>query len=144
MGGSSIDKRIEGRKIKVLLCVSEIDGHDRGLKYIARKLVESGMEVVYMDYGLTEEIVDAAIQEDVDVIGISGSTGGHLTVISDLKESLKAREADDKLVIIGGIIPSPDIPALQEMGIGGIFGPGISADEVINYILENLQERTTV
>lgn len=144
MVGVYIDKGIRERKIRVLLCVSEIDGHDRGLKYIAKKLAEAGMEVVYITYELFEEIAVTSIQEDVDVIGISSSTGGHITVISSLMESLKAKGADDKLVIVGGIIPSTDIPTLQEMGVGRLFGPGTRGDEVVNYILENSGKKTQV
>jgi methylmalonyl-CoA mutase C-terminal domain/subunit len=141
MAGKSIDKGIQERKIRVLLCVSEIDGHDRGLKYIAKKLAEAGMEVVYISYKIIEEIVDTAIQEDVDAIGISSSTGGHLGVISDLMELLKAKGVDNKLVIAGGIIPTVDIPILQEMGVGRVFGPGTHSHEVVRYILENVDKK---
>jgi len=142
MAGKSIDKGIKERKIRVLLCVSEIDGHDRGLKYIAKKLAEAGMEVVYISYKIIEEIVDTAIQEDVDAIGISSSTGGHLGVISDLMALLKAKGVDNKVVIAGGIIPTVDIPILQEMGVGRVFGPGTHGHEVVHYILENVAKKT--
>ena len=125
-------------KLRVLLCVATIDGHDRGIKYIARKLRDAGMEVVYTTYDIIEEIVDAAIQEDVDVIGISSSTASHTTLFSDIIESLKAKDAGDKLVIAGGVIPTADIPILKKIGVKEVFGPGTSGDEVVDFIRTNL------
>lgn len=133
-----IDKGIQP-KIRVLLCVAMIDGHDRGVKYIARKLRDAGMEVVYTTYDLIEEIADVAIQEDVDVIGISSSTASHTTIFSDVIQSLKAKGAEDKLVIAGGVIPTADIPILQKVGVRAVFGPGTSGDEVVNFILANFE-----
>lgn len=129
-----IDKGVQ-TKIRVLLCVATIDGHDRGVKYIARKLRDAGMEVVYTTYDLIGEIVDVAIQEDVDVIGISSSTASHATLFSDVMELLKTKGAGDKLVIAGGVIPTADIPVLEEVGVRAVFGPGTSGDEVVDFIL---------
>lgn len=128
------DRETQKIKIKVLLCLSEMDGHDRGVRYIVKKLVEAGMEVVFITYGMNHEIIDTAIQENVDVIGISSSTGGHLSVISDITIALKARKIDDKLIIVGGIVPDADIPALLQMGVGKVFGPGTQSKDVANYI----------
>ncbi len=136
-----INKDVQREKTRVLLCVSEIDGHDRGVKYIAKKLTEAGMEVVYVSYALPEEISDAAIQEDVNVIGLSSSTGGYMAVVSDLMELLKTKGADDKLVIVGGIIANADVPALEKMGVGRVFGPGTSGNEVVDYLLVYLGSR---
>jgi methylmalonyl-CoA mutase C-terminal domain/subunit len=133
-----ISKSAHERRIRVLLTKNVLDAHDRGMKYIAKKLVEAGMEVVLASFGVAEDIVNTAIQEDVDVIGMSISTGGYMVIISDLMESLKARGMDDKLVIVGGVIPTEDLPALQEIGVGSVFGPGTLSDEVINYILKNI------
>jgi methylmalonyl-CoA mutase C-terminal domain/subunit len=133
-----ISKSAHERRIRVLLTKNVLDAHDRGMKYIAKKLVEAGMEVVLASFGVAEDIVNTAIQEDVDVIGMSISTGGYMVIISDLMESLKARGMDDKLVIVGGVIPTEDLPALQEIGVGSVFGPGTLSDEVVNYILKNI------
>ncbi len=140
MAGGSTDKVIRERRTRVLLCVLEIDGHDRGLKYIAKTLAEAGMEVVYITFRTIEEIVSAAIQEEVDVIGISSSIGGHMTTIRDLMESLRLKGVDDKLVMLGGIIPTADIGGLREMGIGKVFGPGANGHEVIDYILKSVKK----
>ena len=123
------------RPIKVLVAKPGLDGHDRGVKYIARKLRDAGMEVVYTTYDLIGEIVDVAIQEDVDVIGISSSTASHATLFSDVMELLKTKGAGDKLVIAGGVIPTADIPVLEEVGVRAVFGPGTSGDEVVDFIL---------
>ena len=140
MDGMYITKNAK-RKIKVLLCVATIDGHDRGVKYIARKLRDAGMEVVYITYDLIEEIIDSAVQEDVDVIGISSSTASHTTLFSDVIQLLKTKGVEDKLVIAGGIIPTADVPILQEVGVSAVFGPGTSGDEVVNFIFSSFENK---
>jgi methylmalonyl-CoA mutase C-terminal domain/subunit len=137
------DKGIQ-TKIRVLLCVATIDGHDRGVKYIARKLRDAGMEVVYTTYDMIGEIVDVAIQEDVDVIGISSSTASHATLFSDVMELLKTKGAGDKLVIAGGVIPTADIPVLEEVGVRAVFGPGTSGDEVVDFILAHFDAEKNI
>lgn len=134
-----IDESIQ-IKIRVLLCVATIDGHDRGVKYIARKLRDAGMEVVYTTYDLVKEIVDVAIQEDVDVIGISSSTASHTTLFSDVIDLLKVKGVEDKIVIAGGIIPTADVPILKKAGVKAVFGPGTSGDEVVKFILANFKD----
>ncbi len=141
MAGEYTDKSFRERKIRVLLCVSFIDGHDRGLKYIAKQLLEAGMEVIYITYEFVEEIVAATIQEDVDVVGVSTSTSSHMTLFPDLINSLKAKEAGGVLIIAGGIIPTTDVPRLQEIGVDKVFGPGTFGDEVVRFIRETLQRR---
>lgn len=137
MAGASItDKSMQGRKIRVLLCVSVLDGHDRGLKYIAKKIAEAGMEVVYVTYEDVEEIAMTAVQEYVDVIGVSTSTGGHMVLFADLLASLRSKKLGHILVIGGGVVPSADIPRLREMGVMGIFGPGTHGDKVVEFIKE--------
>lgn len=121
-------------KIKVLMCISEIDGHDRGPKYVTTSLKDAGMEVVLITYKVIEEVVNTAIQEDADIIGISSYTGGHMTTIADLMKLLKEKGHEHILVLLGGIIPNEDRPALKEMGVGEIFGPGTLADKIIDYI----------
>lgn len=141
MVGSSTDKTDRWRRIRVLLCISEIDGHDRGLKYIAKKLQEDGMEVIYTTFQTAEEIAKVAIQESADVIGLSSSTGGHTTYISDLTSFLRKQGEGEILIIAGGIIPTVDIPGLKEMGVERVFGPGTHGYEVVNYIRGKLDER---
>lgn len=125
---------ITGNKIKVLIGLSEIEGHDRGPKYVTTILKNAGMEVVLIFYKRIQEVVDAAIQEDVDVIGISSYTGAHMTTMADLIKLLKTEGRGDILVLLGGIIPTQDKLQLKEMGVGEIFGPGTIADTIIDYI----------
>lgn len=129
------------RKIRVLVAKPGLDGHDRGAKVVARALRDAGMEVIYTGLRQTpEQIVNAAIQEDVDVIGLSCLSGAHNTLFSKVMELLKAKEAEDIKVICGGIIPPDDHAALQAIGIDGIFTPGTSTQDIIHYIEENVTE----
>lgn len=124
-----------GERIKrVLLTKAEQDCHDRGVRYIATKLREAGYEVIYTNYLYPEEILNTAIQEDVDVIGLSSSCLGHMPVLAYLKDGLGKEGRDDILIIVGGIIPDDDLEPLRTMGIQGIFGPGSTANELIEYI----------
>ena len=129
----------DGKKIRVLLTKSRIDGHDRGVKYMARKLTEAGMEIIFTRYMNPEDIVGTAEQEDADVIGISFSVGGHTIVTSQVIDLMKKRGMWDTLVIVGGIIPEDDVPQLLEMGVGKTFGPGSYADDAIQYIESNIR-----
>ncbi len=121
-------------KIKVLLTKAYLDAHDRGMRYVAQRLMEAGMEVVLTRYGAIPEIVTTALQEDVDVVGISCSTGGHLIVCSKVIELLRKHNAKGKLVILGGIIPDDDRAELQEIGVAKSFGPGSDPQHIIDYI----------
>ena len=125
------------RKIRVVLAKSEVDIHDRGVKYLANKLKENGMEVIYILFSVPKQIVNVAIQEDADVIGLSSSIGGHMYVLSEVIKLLKAQEIDI-LTIVGGIIPNTDLPELHKMGIDGIFGPGRPVDDSIDYIRKRI------
>lgn len=121
-----------GGPIKVLLAKPGLDGHDRGAKVIAIGLKEAGMEVVYMGLHQTvEAIVQAAVQEDVDIIGISILTGGHLPICRRLMELLAEEGADDIAVCVGGVIPKRDVPALQTLGVRGIFPGGAPIDDIV-------------
>lgn len=122
------------KKIRVLLTKSQLDGHDRGVRYIARKLREAGMEVIFTRYRNPNEIVNSALQEDVDVIGISFSVGGHTVVSAEVIKSLKEKNIGNIPIIIGGIIPGDDMAELREMGVSGVFGPGSSASEIIEHM----------
>jgi len=139
MAGAFIDSTDQERKVRVLLAVSVLEGHDRGLKYIAKRIAEDGMEVIYITYEQVEEVADAAVEEAADVIGISSSTGAHMAHTSDLVKELRGREASDILLMLGGIIPTADIPALEKMGVEGVFGPGTLDEEVVKFIKDNVR-----
>jgi methylmalonyl-CoA mutase C-terminal domain/subunit len=129
------------RKIRVLLAKPGLDGHDRGVKVVARALRDAGMEVIYTGlHKSPEQIVEAALQEDVDVIGLSSLSGSHMALFPRIVELLKQNDmVDDTLVVVGGIIPDIDIPKLNEVGIEGIFGPGSDTIEIVNFIRKNLK-----
>jgi methylmalonyl-CoA mutase, C-terminal domain len=123
------------RKIRVLVAKPGLDGHDRGAKVVARALRDAGMEVIYTGLRQTPEmIVEAALQEDVDVIGLSILSGAHMAIVPRIFELMKANGMDDVKVIIGGIIPDDDLPALEKMGISGVFGPGASTDTIVEHV----------
>ena len=129
------------RKIRVLLAKPGLDGHDRGVKVVARAIRDAGMEVIYTGlHKSPEQIIDAALQEDVDVIGLSSLSGAHMALFSRIMELLKENEmTEDTLVIAGGIIPDEDISKLEEIGIQGIFGPGTDTDIITNFIRANIK-----
>ncbi len=128
------------RKIRVLAAKPGLDGHDRGIKVIANALMDAGMEVIYTGLRQTpEQIVEAAIQEDVDVIALSILSGAHDFLFPRIMELLGEKGVDDVLVIGGGIIPDEDIPSLKERGIAEIFGPGTRTDDIVSYIQNNLR-----
>ncbi|MCF8262645.1 MAG: cobalamin B12-binding domain-containing protein [Melioribacteraceae bacterium] len=129
------------RKIRVLVGKAGLDGHDRGAKVIAAALRDAGMEVIYTGLRQTPEmIVTAAIQEDVDAIGISLLSGAHMTIIPKILNLLKEKEADDILLFGGGIIPAADIKKLKEMGVGELFTPGAPTTEVVEYLKKWVDE----
>mgnify|MGYP000092754282 FL=1 len=128
------------RKIRVLIAKPGLDGHDRGAKVIARALRDAGMEVIYTGLRQTpEQIVAAALQEDVDVIGISILSGAHMHLFPKIMDLVKANQMDDVLVFGGGIIPEGDVPQLQAMGVAAIFPPGTSTQSVIEFLKERFQ-----
>lgn len=129
------------RKIRVLMAKPGLDGHDRGVKVVARALRDAGMEVIYTGLHQTaEQIVEAAIQEDVDVIGLSILSGAHMTLFPKIADLLKENDASDVLIVGGGIIPKEDITELKDSaGITEIFGPGTPTDAIIDFIKENVQ-----
>ena len=127
-------------KIRVLIAKPGLDGHDRGAKVVARALRDAGMEVVYTGLHQTAEmIVEAAIQEDVDVIGLSLLSGAHMTLFVDVTNLLKKKGIDDVLVVGGGIIPEEDAPKLKKAGIAGVFGPGTPCDDIVDFIRKNVK-----
>jgi len=131
-----------GRKIRVLVAKPGLDSHDRGVKIVARALRDAGMEVVYTGLRQTpEQIVEAAMQEDVDVLAMSILSGAHMTLLPAVTELMEERGMTDVLVLAGGIIPDEDVPALKEKGIADIFGPGTPTDEIVRYIHEKIKEK---
>jgi methylmalonyl-CoA mutase C-terminal domain/subunit len=127
------------KKIRVLVAKPGLDGHDRGAKVIARALRDAGMEVVYTGIRQTPEMIaEAALQEDVNVIGMSILSGAHMALFPRVMDLLRENGLDDVLVIAGGIIPDEDVPALREMGVKGVFGPGTPTDEIVKFIHENV------
>ena len=130
------------RPTRVLVAKPGLDGHDRGAKIIARALRDAGMEVVYTGIRQTPRmIVQAAAQEDVDVLGLSILSGAHLDILPEVVDLLRAQEMDDVLVVVGGIIPASDRQILKDMGISEVFGPGTSTGEIVRYIQTALTER---
>lgn len=128
------------KKIRVLVAKPGLDGHDRGAKVIARALRDEGMEVIYTGLRQTpEQIVQAAIQEDVDVIAMSILSGAHNHLFPRVTELLAEKGVDDVLVIGGGVIPEDDIPFLKEKGIAAVFGPGTPTKSTIDFIRNNLK-----
>lgn len=129
-----------GRPIRVLVAKPGLDGHDRGALVVARALRDAGMEAIYTGLRRTpEQIVEAALQEDVDAIGVSVLSGAHAHLVARILELLREREMDDVAVFVGGIIPDQDIPALLEMGVAGVFQPGASTAEIVDMLRERLK-----
>ncbi len=133
---------VSKERIRVLLAKPGLDGHDRGIKVIARALRDAGMEVIYLGIRNTpEQIVEAAIQEDVDVIGLSILSGSHMYHVPRVLELLKQKGAEDIAVISGGIIPDEDKEKLLKMGVKKVFGPGTPLSEIINYVKGEVKKR---
>jgi len=121
------------RKIRVLVAKPGLDGHDRGAKVVARALRDAGMEVIYTGLRQTPEMIaEAALQEDVDVVGLSVLSGAHMALVPRVLELLKANGQEKVRVFIGGIIPDEDVPELKKMGVSGIYGPGAPTEQIIN------------
>ncbi len=130
------------RPMKVLIAKPGLDGHDRGAKVLARGLRDEGFEVIYTGLRQTPEmIVAAALQEDVDVVGLSILSGAHMTLLPRITSGLKAEGLDDILVTAGGIIPDDDIPALKAAGVAEVFGPGTTIGEVAEFLRANVHRR---
>jgi methylmalonyl-CoA mutase, C-terminal domain len=131
------------RPIRVLIAKPGLDGHDRGAKVLARGLRDEGFEVVYTGLRQTPEmVVSAALQEDVDVVGLSILSGAHLTLLPRIVALLREAGLGDVLVTAGGIIPPDDIPALREAGVAAVFGPGTAIGEVADFLRANVRDRS--
>ncbi|HEY2916912.1 MAG TPA: cobalamin B12-binding domain-containing protein [Candidatus Limnocylindrales bacterium] len=130
------------RPIKVLIAKPGLDGHDRGAKVLARGLRDEGFEVVYTGLRQTPEMVlSAALQEDVDVVGLSILSGAHMTLVPKIVKLLRDNGMDDVLVTVGGIIPDDDVPVLKDAGVAGVFGPGTTIAEVAEFLRANARAR---
>ena len=133
------------RKIRILTAKVGLDGHDRGIKVISRALRDAGIEVIYTGLHQTPQmVVEAAIQEDVDGIGISLLSGAHMTLFPEIIRLLKERGAEDIVVFGGGIIPDSDVEALEKIGIDKVFTPGTSLDEAVSYVKERFGAKAGV
>jgi methylmalonyl-CoA mutase, C-terminal domain len=129
------------RRIRVVVAKPGLDGHDRGAKIVARALRDAGHEVIYTGLHQTpEQIVETAIQEDADLIGLSVLSGAHMTLFRRLIELLAEREASDIVVFGGGIVPEEDIPVLEEMGVAKVFTPGATTGEITGWVAEHFAE----
>lgn len=132
--------RMNEQKIRVLVAKPGLDGHDRGAKVVARALRDAGMEVIYTGLRQTPEMIaEAALQEDVDVVGLSILSGAHMALAPRIVELLKSNGQDKVKVFIGGIVPDEDMPRLKEMGITGIYGPGASTEDIVKDIREAMK-----
>ncbi len=131
-----------GGPIRVLVAKPGLDGHDRGAKVVARGLRDAGMEVIYTGLHRTpEQIAEAALQEDVAVVGLSVLSGAHGVLVPRVVEALRARGLDDVLVVVGGIIPDRDVPELLAAGAAAVFPPASRIDEIVNFIREHAPDR---
>jgi methylmalonyl-CoA mutase C-terminal domain/subunit len=130
--------------IRVLIAKPGLDGHDRGAKVVARALRDAGMEVIYTGIRQTPRMIaEAALQEDVDVVGLSILSGAHMELFPKIVQELKGRGVDDVLLFAGGIIPAADVPALQQLGFKAIFRPGSSTQEIIDFVRANARRRAS-
>jgi len=129
-------------KIRVIVAKPGLDGHDRGAKVIARAFRDAGFEVIYTGLRQTpEQVVNAALQEDADVIGLSVLSGAHMTLCPRIMELMKKEGLNDVLVLVGGIIPDNDIAKLKQLGVSEIFQPGASTEEIIAYVRKNVRKK---
>ena len=129
----------EAHKIRVLVAKPGLDGHDRGAKVVARALRDAGMEVIYTGIRQTPDmIIEAAIQEDVDVVGLSILSGAHMELFPPIVEGLKKKGMGEIPIVVGGIIPDDDIPVLQQMGIKAVFGPGTPTDKIVDFVTKDI------
>ena len=133
--GARLNSATVARKIRVVIAKPGLDGHDRGAKIIARALRDAGMEVIYTGLHQTpEQIVETAIQEDADAVGISILSGAHMTLVPRILDGLKENGADDVLVVVGGTIPREDTEELKQLGVAEVFGPGAATSEIVEFL----------
>ena len=137
---TATQERPTGRRIRVVVAKPGLDGHDRGAKIIARALRDAGMEVIYTGLHQTpEQIVETALQEDADAVGISILSGAHMTLVPKIAQLLKEQGAGDVCLVVGGTIPADDIPELKRLGVAEIFTPGSTVQEIIDFIQASVE-----
>jgi len=127
--------------LRILMTRMDCDGHDRGARYVARKMLDGGMEVVFTSFSLPAEVVHTAIEEDVDLIGLSFLTGAHLVIVPEILRIMDEQTHERIPVLVGGIIPPQDIPTLKQAGILEVFPSGSSVDEIVEFIRNNVRKR---
>ena len=133
------------RRIKVLIAKPGLDGHDRGAKVVAYALRDAGMEVIYTGLHQTvDQIISTALEEDVDVIGLSIMSGAHLPICEKLMQQVREEGLEDRLVVVGGVIPKEDVPKLKTLGVKGVFPGGTPLQEIVDFILKNAPTREGV
>ncbi len=133
------------RRIRVLIAKPGLDGHERGARVVARALRDAGMEVVYTGIRQTPEmIVEAALQEDVDIVGLSILSGAHMVLCPRIMDLLRTQGMDDVVVLVGGIIPEEDVASLHEMGVRGVFGPGTNTGDIAEFIRQQVSRPAPV
>jgi methylmalonyl-CoA mutase C-terminal domain/subunit len=136
----AMSTQASAKKIRVVVAKPGLDGHDRGAKIIARALRDAGMEVIYTGLHQTpEQIVETVLQEDADAVGLSILSGAHMTLVPRIVELLRAQDAGDVVVTVGGTIPAQDIPELKALGVAEVFTPGASTHEIIDFIRGSVQ-----
>ena len=132
------------RKIRVLMAKAGLDGHQRGIRVVSKALMDAGVEVIYLGvYNTVEQIVETAIQEDVDIIGLSSLSGAHRTVVPRLAQVMKQKGLEDVLLIVGGIIPAKDVPLLLGSGAAGVFKSGTPLAEIVDFVKSNVKQRVS-
>ena len=133
------------RRIKVLIAKPGLDGHDRGAKVVAYALRDAGMEVIYTGLHQTvDQVISTALEEDVDVIGLSIMSGAHLPICEKLMQRVREEGLEDRLVVVGGVIPKEDVPKLKTLGVKGVFPGGTPLQEIVDFILKNAPTREGV
>src|SRR6266700_3984257 len=133
---------MSNEKIRVVVAKPGLDGHDRGAKIIARAFRDAGFEVIYTGLRQTpEQVVNAALQEDVDVVGLSVLSGAHMTLCPRIMDLMKKEGLDDVMVLVGGIIPDTDVIRLKEQGVSEIFQPGASTEDIVTYVRQNIRKK---
>ncbi len=144
-GASGGTAQVTGKRIRVLMAKAGLDGHDRGVKVVARALRDAGMEVIYTGLHQTpEQVVRAAVDEDVDAVGLSLLSGAHMTLFPRILDLLRDEDAADIILFGGGTIPDDDVLTLKQMGIAEVFTPGASTDQIIDWVRENVGRKSRV
>ena len=131
---------MQEKKVRILLTIARFDGHDRGVRYLARKLMDFGLEVIFTRYTFPLDVVNTVVQEDVAAVGISFSVGGHKSITSEVINGLKEKGIDDVLVVLGGVIPNAEVKELIDIGVGNVYGPGSDAKDIAQFVKANVKK----